>query len=524
MPLTNTPTAFETMPDTMYLTETISAAATSMTLNYVPLAITSGIMILDEGTDREERVSFSGVTDNGDGTATYTDMRRGLAFGGGTAYAASIATAYEHTGNSSTARLVLAHEYMNKSMFTDRNNLLDANVEIRFGSSTDSIYGDGNELYFKSQTTAAKSLAQLAAAGGSDEKVKISINDTTSNYLLSKLTGGDGILLSEVDDGSDESIDIDLDLATDPGLEITSQKVRVKVKTSGGITRDSDGLSLDATASVLSPIFKMAGDGSDGAKSITSSENLDPTVVYNYTTLTLDAGQTLSVSSVNSVLQILNTGNVTINGTLDLNGKGGAGGAGGGINGTAGTAGNSLVSGFTNGAGSPGTGSSGNGRSGGGGSGVSANGNASATSSSAGGTAITERRLLLLEQFMRSVVCGAGGGGGSQDGSANAAGAGGPGGGALIWLIGGSLTLGASSIIRANGVQGASGTGNAGAGGSGGGGNIVIVVAGSITNNGVTLSASAGASRSGPGGDNSGAGGAGRAIIYSISDGTVITA
>lgn len=523
MPLTNTPTAFETMPDTMYLTETISAAAASMTLNYVPLAITSGIMILDEGTDREERVSFSGVTDNGDGTATYTDMRRGLAFGGGTAYAASIATAYEHTGNSSTARLVLAHEYMNKSMFTDRNNLLDANVEIRFGNSGDAVYGDGSELYFKSQTTAAKSLAQLAAAGGSDEKVKISINDTTSNYLLSKLTGGDGILLSEVDDGSDESIDIDLDLATDPGLEITSQKVRVKVKTSGGITRDSDGLSLDTTASVFSSIFKMAGDGSDGAKSIASSENLDPTSVYNYTTLTLDAAQTLSVSSVNSVLRILNTGDVTINGTVDLNGKGGAGGAGGGT-GTAGTAGNSLISGFTNGAGSGAAVQSGNGKSGGGGSGISANGSASSTSGTAGGTAITERRLAMLNQFLNGAVCGAGGGGGSNDGGGNAGGAGGAGGGALVWFIAGNLTLGASSIIRANGAQGSSGVSNAGAGGGGGGGNIIIIVAGSITNSGATISASGGASRGGPGGDNSGAGGAGRAVIYSISDGTVITA
>lgn len=527
MPLTTTPTAFETMPDTMYLTETISAVATSMTLNYVPLAITSGIMILDEGTDREERVSFAGVTDNGDGTATYTDMRRGLAFGGGTAYAASIATAYEHTGNSSTARLVLAHEYMNKSMFTDRNNLLDANVEIRFGSSTDSIYGDGNELYFKSQTTAAKSLAQLAAAGGSDEKVKISINDTTSNYLLSKLTGGDGILLSEVDDGSDESIDIDLDLATDPGLEITSQKVRVKVKTSGGITRDSDGLSLDATAIPRNEF----GNGSDGSYTLNASQaavsglfsknSTDFTLLKDaqFINLTIESGYTLNTNGFmlrwsgtldlqgSAEEQIYSNGgnggnggaagNTDTPGTAGTAGSkahtgntipdpvagkaGGAGGRGGrqgfqnnGADGSAGTAGTSVtksvgsngsvgVAGASGGAGSVGTGGAGGGAGG-------------------AGTATAPTALELVETALRgygyfveasdlngSAGSGSGGGGGGggkgSDGNPNGGGSGGGGGGS--GGAGGNMDLAGNIITGAGNIAAKGGAGgNGGAGGA----------------------------------------------------------
>jgi len=49
-------------------------------------------------------------------------------------------------------------------------------------------------------------------------------------------TGGDAI------DVTDTVISVDL--ATDPGLEISSEKLRVKVKANGGVKRDSDGLSV----------------------------------------------------------------------------------------------------------------------------------------------------------------------------------------------------------------------------------------------------------------------------------------
>lgn len=61
------------------------------------------------------------------------------------------------------------------------------------------------------------------------------------------ISGGDGIDVTA-------SV-ISADLATDPGLEMSSNKLRVKVKTSGGITRDGDGLSVktsDFLATLLS--------------------------------------------------------------------------------------------------------------------------------------------------------------------------------------------------------------------------------------------------------------------------------
>lgn len=211
VPLATTPTVFETMPDTMYLVETIASDATSMKINYVPLAMTSGVFIVDEGTTTEERISWNGApTDNGDGTATFSDLGRGLGYGGGTAYAAAAETAYPHTGNSSTVRLVMAHEYLNKMMVTDRDNTILSGKKLFMGGSGVWVYGDATELYFRSTTTSEKTLSQLAALSGTDEKIKISNNDTTAGYANGKLVAGTNITLTEVNDGSNETLSINL--------------------------------------------------------------------------------------------------------------------------------------------------------------------------------------------------------------------------------------------------------------------------------------------------------------------------
>lgn len=550
--LTTTPTIFETLPSTMYLTEGISAAATSMKINYVPLAMTKGIVIVDEGTTNEERISFGTVTDNGDNTATLGDLRRGLAYGGGTDYAASGATAYEHTANSSTVRLVVAHEYLNNMVATDRNSLLDTSVEIQFGASTDAIYGDGNELYFKSQTTAAKSLAQLAALSGSDEKAKVSINDTTQDYLINKMTGGSGMTLTETNDGSNETIDFDVDLATDPGLEFSSDQLRVKVKSGGGITRDSDGLSVGTipTSSFPAAVYGDYGDGSDSTPDWSAGGTVVGGTTYNYVEVTLPVSQTLSMSSGGGAPVTFRTqGDVTINGTIDFDGDGGAGGSGGAFtaDGTAGTAGASplvdatvaFLAGLSTNAGAGGGGNGADGGAGGGG-GASpftagaTGGSQGGNTGGAGGAILSKEEWCFLSMLKLGVWCGAGGGGGGGgNASPNNGGDGGAGGGSLIWFIGGNLTLGASSVFQSQGVAGVDGhdsdasTKKGGGGGGGGaGGYFVFIVQGSVTDNGVTKTMAGGAAGSGGAdlgagpGEDGGAGAVGHYMIYSIQDGT----
>lgn len=306
----------------------------------------------------------------------------------------------------------------------------------------------------------------------------------------------------------------------------------------GSGTADSSSY-LRGDRTWTSPLSSIGffGDGSDGAVTWSVSTNLNPATEKRYTTATLNSGQTLSVSSVNTPLVIHNTGDVTINGTVDLNGKGGTLGAGRTGNGVGsdGTAGNSLITGWTNGAG---TGSTADGSGGGSGASFDFNGaSGSGTNAGTGGTKIDPERIAFMSSLLRGVVCGGGGGGGSVAGGGGTSGGGGAGGGALVWTIGGNLTLGASSIIRANGDNGTAGSGTtaasgqtAGGGGGGGGGMILVLVAGTITNSGVTVSATGGTGGNGHlnGSGNSGFKGGdsvnGKVIIYSLSTGTLITA
>lgn len=282
------------------------------------------------------------------------------------------------------------------------------------------------------------------------------------------------------------------------------------------------------------------GTGADGAVTWSAPTNLNPATNYNYTTSVLDASQTLSVSSVNSPLIIRSTGNVTINGTVDLDGKGGAGGTAGVDTGSTGSAGGNGTDGaslFTGIVAPGGGGGGGNVIGGGGGGGASfktagSNGTTGSggTSGSAGsgGAAPSAAELAMMANLLSSVMCGGGGGGGGGSGNGNGM-VGGNGGGAMIWFIGGNLTLGNGSVIRCRGTaaSGGTGTGSGGAGG-GAGGMIIIIVKGTITDNGATLQATAGNAGSGIGGGgtggNGGAAGAGRVMIRSLTTKTALIA
>lgn len=99
----------------------------------------------------------------------------------------------------------------------------------------------------------------------SSNLIEVSGTDTTPDYLGVKINAGDGLDQSIGTPGGNETVDLAVDvtdiidtsagltetgndiqinLDTDPGLEFNGGAVRVKVKAAGGITRDSDGLSL----------------------------------------------------------------------------------------------------------------------------------------------------------------------------------------------------------------------------------------------------------------------------------------
>lgn len=69
------------------------------------------------------------------------------------------------------------------------------------------ISKDGNDLVFNDRNNTEKTLTELSASG-SDEKVKVSSNDTTASYLFSKLVEGHRINLTEINDGANETLKI----------------------------------------------------------------------------------------------------------------------------------------------------------------------------------------------------------------------------------------------------------------------------------------------------------------------------
>lgn len=106
------------------------------------------------------------------------------------------------------------------------------------------IRKDGSDMKLRDDNQSEVTLSQLASLSGVNDKVKVSSNDTTEDYLINKIVGGDGIATpTQVNDGGDEDISLAVDLATDPGLEFSSGGLRVKAGT--GIVRDSSGINVD---------------------------------------------------------------------------------------------------------------------------------------------------------------------------------------------------------------------------------------------------------------------------------------
>lgn len=91
-----------------------------------------------------------------------------------------------------------------------------ANVDkIKFSGATVTDQGGGDAL-----------VTILVSGSGTDEKVKVSSNDTTAEYLFEKLVAGTNVTIFENNDGGDESITIQVESGTISG---GSQPVHVRV-------------------------------------------------------------------------------------------------------------------------------------------------------------------------------------------------------------------------------------------------------------------------------------------------------
>lgn len=231
--------------------------------------------------------------------------------------------------------------------------------------------------------------------------------------------------------------------------------------------------------------------GADGAFAPTTSQTVQvpESGVFNFTTINIPAGVTITFArnTKNTSVTMLASGDVTIAGTINLDGKPGNANSGGGLAGPGGFSGGE--GGFDKSGGGNGDGPGGGG--GGGGSTVTTTGgsgggagfavagnNGGGTTAGQGGPAYGSKTALPL-------IGGSGGGGGASAVSAfPGPGGGGGGGGAILIASSGSITFGNATSPGSISSRGGAGASVSTGGGGGSGGTIRLVantISGSAT-------------------------------------------
>lgn len=243
----------------------VTATATSIGLNFFTTPDgteittselgTTNYGTLEPGTSKEEIISFTGVTQNGDGTATLTGVTRGLGFT--TPYTAVAGNRQSHAGNTV---FVLSN---NPQMYDDMSsNVNDETITGKFtfpgGGDADApvsgtVYAEPtDDLEYASKkyiddiaiagspkaTEAVYGIAKLSSAAASPTEPVVLNNEevsaTSAANKVVKANASGKIATDFISDG------------TSSGLEAgAGAGTQVKVKTSGGILTGADGLYVD---------------------------------------------------------------------------------------------------------------------------------------------------------------------------------------------------------------------------------------------------------------------------------------
>ena len=151
-----------------------------------------------------------------------------------------------------------------------------AGTEI--GAGTDGIGTSGESLaVMLTASTAANEyvLVKLLASGGgsggggstnTDETVKVSANDTTAGFLNGKLVAGSGIILTEDNDGTNETLTISAGVQSSPGITgyLDDLVAAWELDADPGITADSSGNGNTLTnVGVTTTVSALFNEGAD---------------------------------------------------------------------------------------------------------------------------------------------------------------------------------------------------------------------------------------------------------------------
>lgn len=212
------------------------------------LTVTKGVLSF-ETNGSLEYISF-GSTSVASGRTTLIDVVRNLTTTLND-FSQISATGLQHTPGVTIVRLVNYHALYNLKAGTTISNTFTANQQISgtnkwyFNDTDTYIYDDGTDLKFKSSAQAEVSLATLANLAGVNDKTKVSATDTTSGYLATKqaVPSGSGLVQTIGSPAGDERLNLAINLeASSPSLQIASNELGVKIKSGGGLAKDSNGL------------------------------------------------------------------------------------------------------------------------------------------------------------------------------------------------------------------------------------------------------------------------------------------
>jgi hypothetical protein len=188
----------------------LTTSATEVELNTAPDFTIAGTdrfyLVINAGTSKHQIVKISAIS----GTTCTVDTLAEPLYEGGTG------TAFEQPAGSP---VIITNTWQT---FADLEETINSKLDNDGGNSTTTwdlqVSGsnfrfrkDGSDMKLADDNQSEVTLSTLAAGGGADEKVKVSSNDTTADYLDAKITGGDGITVTEINDGGDEDLDIDID-------------------------------------------------------------------------------------------------------------------------------------------------------------------------------------------------------------------------------------------------------------------------------------------------------------------------
>ncbi|MCL4399693.1 hypothetical protein M1506_00240 [Patescibacteria group bacterium] len=496
--------------------------------------------------NKEENISFTGVTQNSDGTAILTGVTRGLL----PVYPYTASSTYQvsHSGGASVIFSNSAPFYSQFSFWgtttTVTGNWTFASTSIPvFDTTSSNIFTNVADIvskaYVDSQIAAGAAPITTTTAGIG---MLATIAQTASGTATSSYNGQTYNLIPQNKNFSSTGGVSQVVPVTNASGTLSSSFVGTSTTyTVGGLVSASTTLNgttmMNGTTTNTGNIYgfiNLYGTGSDGSSTISATTTLTKDV--NYTNLTVATGTTLYTGGYTIYVK----GTLIVNGTISNNGVNGNNGATStsGSTPAAGGAGASSTPGITvpiglgTNAGGPGgvsaVGSNGNNgisayaalsstsTSGNGG---AANGNGGGTSGSAGsllGTLIPNTLNKIFSLISPTVFStttdthimsypsngSAGGGagisvGGSGCGTAGRGGGGGSAGGngGTIVIYAKSIIIGSSGVISATGGNGGNGgngsadtcyvAGGGGAGAGGNGGQIIIVYSTSYLNNGV---------------------------------------